>query len=99
MELKTDTGDITLETIAAALRVQSSTGDVDVLHMPELRGDVWIATDTGDVLLSVEQPPQAARMQLHSDTGDVQVEWPQTAVRDAGPLLTVRTATGDIRIQ
>ena len=98
LELGTDTGDIKLERVTAALRVRSSTGDVDVLHIPELLHDLRIETDTGDVRVTVDDPPQAARVQLESDTGEVRLDWPERA-RNSGPAFTVATATGDIWVQ
>jgi hypothetical protein len=99
LELSTETGDIDLKNVTGALRAQSTTGDVDVHHVPELLHDIWIVTDTGDVRLSVAKQPQSANLRLVSHTGDVSLEWPQTTVRDAGPSLTVETTTGDIWIQ
>jgi lia operon protein LiaG len=72
---------------------------------------VEIDTDTGDVRISVGKPPAAAIVSLESDTGDVTLNWPalsyevkeehrvQGSVGTGGPTLSVRSSTGDIRIQ
>ncbi|WP_421616905.1 DUF4097 family beta strand repeat-containing protein [Brevibacillus sp. TJ4] len=99
VELATQTGDIILENLRAALRAKSSTGDVEVRRMPEFVHDVSIATNTGDVELSVIAQPTSARLRLLSDTGDVRVDWPQVMETDTAPALSVETVTGDIWIQ
>jgi len=97
--------------VHAALAVESSTGDVNKLVLTELSRDVEIRTDTGDVRISAVQKPADAHIELESDTGDIRVDWPQLAyerkekghvkasIGAGGSTLSVKTATGDIRIQ
>lgn len=99
VELATETGDISVENLRAALRAQSTTGDVEVRRMPEFVHDVSIATNTGDVELSVITPPAAAKLRLLSNAGDVRVDWPPTSEDETAPALSVETVTGDIRIR
>ncbi|WNC16685.1 DUF4097 family beta strand repeat-containing protein [Brevibacillus brevis] len=111
LEVQTETGDMRMQGIKAQVSVESSTGDVNKLELTELVHDADIRTDTGDVRISVEKKPSAARLELASDTGDVQADWPNltyerreeqhvtATVGTGGPALSVRSSTGDIRIQ
>ncbi|MFD2369895.1 DUF4097 domain-containing protein [Brevibacillus sp. GCM10020057] len=110
LSIQTDTGDMKLIDVDSALTVTSSTGDVNNV-LTELARDVEIRTDTGNVRISTAQKPAAASLELESDSGDVQVDWPQltyerkeehhvqASVGTGGSKLFVKTATGDIRIQ
>ncbi|MGN7468419.1 DUF4097 family beta strand repeat-containing protein [Brevibacillus sp. SAFN-007a] len=111
LEVQTDTGDVKLADIRARLDIDSSTGQIDKLVLPELTHDVTIRTDTGDVRILVEKQPEAAQLELESDTGDIEVNWAplsyakkeersiEASIGTAGPKLSVKSSTGDIRIQ
>ncbi|MED4911735.1 DUF4097 family beta strand repeat-containing protein [Brevibacillus centrosporus] len=111
LTLETDTGDMKLLNIRSALTIESSTGDVSKLALPELMHDVDIRTDTGDIRLLTEKKPQEAKLELQTDTGDIQVDWPglnyeqkeehyvKASAGSGGSILSVKTSTGDIRIQ
>lgn len=111
LNIDTDTGDMRLLAIHSALKVESSTGDVNKLVLPELTQPVAIRTDTGDVRISADKKPTDAKLELETDTGDITVDWPQlkydqkeehlveASVGSGSSLLSVKTATGDIRIQ
>ncbi|QRG69383.1 DUF4097 family beta strand repeat-containing protein [Brevibacillus choshinensis] len=111
LQIDTDTGDMRLLRIHSALKVDSSTGDVNKLVLSEVTYPVDIRTDTGDVHISADKKPTDARLELESDTGDIHVDWPElkydqkqenlveATVGSGSSLLSVKTATGDIRIQ
>ncbi|MGF9797710.1 DUF4097 family beta strand repeat-containing protein [Brevibacillus agri] len=111
LDVRTDTGDLKLAGIRASLNIDSSTGEIDKLVLPELTRDVTVRTDTGDVRIAVEKQPEAAQLELASDVGDIEVKWAtlsyakreeqniKASVGTGGPKLSVKTSTGDIRIQ
>ncbi|MGG0935371.1 DUF4097 family beta strand repeat-containing protein [Brevibacillus centrosporus] len=111
LTLDTDTGDMKLLNIQSALTIESSTGDVSKLVLSELSHDVDIRTDTGDIRLSTEKKPAEAKLELQTDTGDISVDWPglnyeqkeehyvKASIGSGGSILSVKTSTGDIRIQ
>ncbi|MDR7315008.1 DUF4097 family beta strand repeat-containing protein [Brevibacillus nitrificans] len=111
LTLETDTGDMKLLNIRSALTIECSTGDVSKLVLPELAHDVAIHTDTGDIRLFAEKKPPEAKLELQTDAGDIQVDWPglnyeqkeehyvKASAGSGGSILSVRTSTGDIRIQ
>ncbi|MED1792575.1 DUF4097 family beta strand repeat-containing protein [Brevibacillus nitrificans] len=111
LTLETDTGDMKLLNIQSALTIESSTGDVSKLVLSELSRNVDIRTDTGDIRLSTENKPAEAKLELQTDTGDISVDWPglnyeqkeehyvKASIGSGGSILSVKTSTGDIRIQ
>lgn len=111
LDVETDTGDMNLASIRSSVKIDSSTGEVNKLVLPELVNDVEIETDTGDVRVWVAKQPAAATLTLESDTGDVGADWAplsyeakeehllKASVGTGGPTLSVKSSTGDIRIQ
>lgn len=111
MDIRTDTGDMKLAGIRSALEIYSATGEIDSLVLPQLAQDVSIRTETGDIRVKVEEQPTAAKLELSTDTGSIKTTWSSLSYEEkeehqvkasvgvGGPLLTVDTSTGDIRIQ
>ncbi|MED4753990.1 DUF4097 family beta strand repeat-containing protein [Brevibacillus choshinensis] len=111
LTVDTDTGDMKLLQIRSAVKVESSTGDINKLVLSELTHNVDIRTDTGDVRVSADKKPTDAKLELESDTGDINVDWSElkydrkeeqhveASIGSGGSVLSVKTATGDIRIQ
>jgi DUF4097 and DUF4098 domain-containing protein YvlB len=111
LDVITETGDMKLANIRSILSIDSSTGEINKLQLSELTHDVDIQTDTGDVRISVDKEPAAVNLELESDTGDIDADWAslsyeskeehhvKASVGNGGPTLTVRSSTGDIRIQ
>jgi DUF4097 and DUF4098 domain-containing protein YvlB len=111
LAVSTGTGDMDLVGIRGDVNIDSDTGNVQDLVLAELTGNVDITTDTGDVQIKVEKKPAAVRLDLKSDTGEVDAEWPGLSYSERtdhrldgsngsdGPRILVRSATGDIRIQ
>ncbi|QQE73313.1 DUF4097 family beta strand repeat protein [Brevibacillus composti] len=111
LEVKTDTGDMDLPAVTAKVQLVSSTGDVKRLQLNAFTNDADIHTDTGDVHVTIRPLPDSAQLDLASDVGDVEADWPRLdytekgrhrligSVGSEGPKLTVRSSTGDIRIQ
>ncbi|MGG1664176.1 DUF4097 family beta strand repeat-containing protein [Brevibacillus sp. NRS-1366] len=111
LDIRTDTGDMKLAGVRSALEINSSTGEIDSLVLPELAHDVSIRTDTGDVRVKAEKQPTAAKLELSTDTGSIKTSWSplsyeekeehqvKASVGTGGPTLTVESSTGDIRIQ
>ncbi|MDF2680057.1 MAG: hypothetical protein K0R47_1247 [Brevibacillus sp.] len=111
LTVDTDTGDLKLLQIHSALKIESSTGDVSKLVLSELTHHVDIRTDTGDVRISADKKPTDAKLELESDTGDISVDWSElkydrkeehnveASIGTGDSVISVKTATGDIRIQ
>ncbi|MBY0089106.1 DUF4097 domain-containing protein [Brevibacillus sp. M2.1A] len=111
LNVQTATGDINLEDVRSAVVIESSTGEIDKLTMPELTHDVSIRTDTGDIRVTVAKEPAAAQLEVTTDTGSISTTWSnliyekdeeyrvKASIGSGGPKMTVRSSTGDVRIQ
>ncbi|MDH4617546.1 DUF4097 family beta strand repeat-containing protein [Brevibacillus sp. AY1] len=99
LEVKTETGDINLIDTQAAMQLTSTTGDVDVLNVPELLHALKVSTETGDVQITFAKQPAAVDLDLEAPIGDIEVGWTKGSYSVGGPTLSVKSSTGDIRIQ
>ncbi|WP_429842862.1 DUF4097 family beta strand repeat-containing protein [Brevibacillus sp. FIR094] len=111
LNVQTVTGDINLANVRSAVTIESSTGEIDKLTMPELTHDVSIRTDTGDIRVSVAKEPAAAQLEVTTDTGGIETTWSnltyekneeykvKASIGSDGPKMTMRSSTGDVRIQ
>ncbi|MEJ8545757.1 DUF4097 family beta strand repeat-containing protein [Brevibacillus borstelensis] len=111
LTLRTDTGEMDISSVSAKVDASSSTGDIDSLQLKDMKHDVNIRTDTGNVTVSLLKLPEAAKMELSTSTGDIKADWPQMSytekeehrvagsVGTEGPTLTVSSSTGNIRIR
>ncbi|TQK73633.1 putative adhesin [Brevibacillus sp. AG162] len=111
LDVQTATGDINLANVRAAVVIESSTGEIDKLTMPELTHDVSIRTDTGDIRVTVAKEPAAAQLEVTTDTGAIETTWSnlsyekneeykvKASIGSGGPKMTVRSSSGDVRIQ
>ncbi|SDN54783.1 Putative adhesin [Fictibacillus solisalsi] len=111
IDLKTDTGDIKGGGISkhAKVAIKTATGDIEELTMESALRNVHIETDTGDVGLTMEQPPASMELEASSSTGDITVspEWKVSYLEKSdhraegkagkgGPEIRIKTDTGDI---
>ncbi|MFS0554382.1 DUF4097 family beta strand repeat-containing protein [Brevibacillus sp. 179-C9.3 HS] len=111
LDVRTDTGDINLTDIRSAVLIDSSTGAIDKLTMPELTDHVSIRTDTGDIRVDIGKQPTAATLEVQTDTGGIETTWQNlsyerkedtlvnASIGTGGPTMSVRSSTGDVRIQ
>ncbi|USG64153.1 DUF4097 domain-containing protein [Brevibacillus ruminantium] len=111
LEIKTDTGNMDIASAQGKIDITSVTGDIKRLVLEEMKQDVNVSTNTGDIKLTIRNLPSEAQVSLFSDTGDLEVDWPQLTITDkgkhkltgaagtGGPNLKVRSTTGDIRIR
>lgn len=99
LEVKTETGDINMIDTQADMQITSTTGDVDVLNIPELLHPLKVRTETGDVQITFAKQPAAVDLNLEASIGDIEVGWTKGSYNEGGPSLSVKTSTGDIRIQ
>ncbi|GEC91263.1 DUF4097 family beta strand repeat-containing protein [Brevibacillus brevis] len=111
LDVQTATGDINLVNVRSAVVIESSTGEIDKLTMPELTHDVSIRTDTGDIRVTVAKEPAAAQLEVTTDTGAIETTWSnlsyekneeykvKASIGSGGPKMTVRSSSGDVRIQ
>ncbi|WP_409178090.1 DUF4097 family beta strand repeat-containing protein [Brevibacillus fortis] len=111
LNVQTVTGDINLANVRSAVVIESSTGEIDKLTMPELTHDVSIRTDTGDIRVTVAKEPAAAQLEVTTDTGGIETTWSnltyekdeeykvKASIGAGGPKMTVRSSSGDVRIQ
>ncbi|MED1783692.1 DUF4097 family beta strand repeat-containing protein [Brevibacillus fortis] len=111
LNVQTATGDINLANVRSAVTIESSTGEIDKVTMPELTHDVSIRTDTGDIRVTVAKEPAAAQLEVTTDTGGIETTWSnliyekdeeykvKASIGSGGPKMTVRSSTGDVRIQ
>ncbi|MGG4439114.1 DUF4097 family beta strand repeat-containing protein [Brevibacillus fortis] len=110
LDVQTGTGDINLANIRSAVVIESSTGEIDELSMPELTHDVSIKTDTGDIRVTVAKEPAAAQLEVTTDTGGIETTWSnlsyekkedykvKASIGSGGPKMTVRSSNGEVRI-
>lgn len=111
LDVRTDTGDINLTDIHSAVLIESSTGEIDKLTMPELKHNVSIKTDTGDIHVAIDKQPTAAILEVKTDAGAIETTWQNlsyerkddtlvnASIGTGGPTLSVRSSTGDVSIQ
>ncbi|WP_312116165.1 DUF4097 family beta strand repeat-containing protein [Brevibacillus reuszeri] len=111
LDIQTDTGDMKLSGIRSAVQIQTTTGEIDSLLLPELVHNVSIESETGDIRIKVDQEPAAANLDLSTETGSIKTSWKSLSyelksekkvtgsIGTGGPTVNVRTTTGDIRIQ
>ncbi|MGG4497902.1 DUF4097 family beta strand repeat-containing protein [Brevibacillus reuszeri] len=111
LDIQTDTGDMKLSGIRSAVQIQTTTGEIDSLLLPELVHNVSIESETGDIRIKVDQEPAAANLDLSTETGSIKTSWKLLSyelksekkvtgsIGTGGPTVNVRTTTGDIRIQ
>ncbi|GED71051.1 hypothetical protein BRE01_47530 [Brevibacillus reuszeri] len=111
LDIQTDTGDMKLSGIRSAVQIQTTTGEIDSLLLPELVHNVSIESETGDIRIKVDQEPAAANLDLSTETGSIKTSWKTLSyelksekkvtgsIGTGGPTVNVRTTTGDIRIQ
>lgn len=111
LDIHTDTGDMKLSGIRSTVQIQTTTGEIDSLLLPELVHDVTIESETGDIRIKVDKEPAAASLDLSTETGSIKNSWKSLsyeqksenkvvgAIGSGGPAVNVRTTTGDIRIQ
>ena len=106
-EMKTGSGDITVHEVHGALRVSTGSGSISADGTPSAAWDVSAAS--GDVRLKV--PATAAfNFEAHTASGSIAINHPLTAqtissrkrlegsVRGGGPLVSVKTASGNVRV-
>ncbi|MDN4527266.1 DUF4097 family beta strand repeat-containing protein [Fictibacillus fluitans] len=111
LDLQTDTGDIQAGRISknAKVTIKTATGDIDDLTMESAQKNVHIETNTGDVALTMEQPPASMELEASSSTGDISVspQWKVSYMEKSdhkaegkagkgGPKIMIRSDTGDI---
>ncbi len=106
-EMKTGSGDITVHEVHGALRVSTGSGSISADGTPSASWDVSAAS--GDVRLRLPQT-SAFNFEAHTASGSIAINHPLTAqtisnrrrlegtVRGGGPLVSVKTASGDVRI-
>ncbi|MFP3389206.1 DUF4097 family beta strand repeat-containing protein [Brevibacillus sp. SIMBA_040] len=111
LDIQTDTGDMKLSGIRSTVQIQTTTGEIDSLLLPELVHDVSIASETGDIRIKVDKEPVAASLDLSTETGSIKTSWKSLSyeqksenkvngsIGSGGPAVNVRSTTGDIRIQ
>ncbi|GIO04897.1 hypothetical protein J31TS6_09250 [Brevibacillus reuszeri] len=111
LDIQTDTGDMKLSGIRSTVQIQTTTGEIDSLLLPELVHDVSIESETGDIRIKVDKEPAAASLDLSTETGSIKTSWKSLSfeqksehkvtgsIGSGGPAVNVRTTTGDIRIQ
>ena len=92
VDARTSTGDVTVQGAAGQVRIETDTGDVKSLSTVAQVVDA--DTDTGDVRLSFDNPPD--RVSARTNTGDVRV-----VVPDDGTVYDVDTdtSTGDTTVE
>ena len=111
LDIHTDTGDMKLSGIRSTVQIQTTTGEINSLLLPELVHDVSIESETGDIRIKVDKEPVAASLDLSTETGSIKTSWKSLSyeqksenkvtgsIGSGGPTVNVRTTTGDIRIQ
>lgn len=99
LEISSEIGDIKLMDAQAAMQVSSSTGDVQILNVPELLYPLHVSAEIGDVDISFANPPTAVDLKLATQIGDVEVDWEKGSYTEGGPTIEAKTSMGDIRIQ
>ena len=111
LDIQTDTGDMKLSGIRSTVQIQTTTGEINSLLLPELVHDVSIGSETGDIRIKVDKEPAAASLDLSTETGSIKTSWKSLSyeqksknkvtgsIGSGGPAVNVRTTTGDIRIQ
>jgi len=111
LDIHTDTGDMKLSGIRSTVQIQTTTGEINSLLLPELVHDVSIESETGDIRIKVDKEPVAASLDLSTETGSIKTSWKSLSyeqkseskvtgsIGSGGPAVNVRTTTGDIRIQ
>ncbi|WP_289135230.1 DUF4097 family beta strand repeat-containing protein [uncultured Brevibacillus sp.] len=111
LDIHTDTGDMKLSGIRSTVQIQTTTGEIDSLLLPELVHDVSIESETGDIRIKVDKEPAAASLDLSTETGSIKTSWKSLSyeqksenkvvgsIGSGGPTVNVRTTTGEIRIQ
>lgn len=111
LDIQTDTGDMRLSGIRSTVQIQTTTGEINSLLLPELVHDVSIKSETGDIRIKVDKEPAAASIDLSTETGSIKTSWKSPSyekksenkvigsIGSGGPTVNVRTTTGDIRIQ
>ncbi len=107
-EMKTGSGDIVLHALRGPLRVSTGSGSISAEGTPAAAWDVSAAS--GDVRLKVPQDA-AFDFEAHTASGSISIDHPITAqaisnrkrlagkVRGGGPLVSVKTASGDVRVE
>ncbi|WP_139492738.1 DUF4097 family beta strand repeat-containing protein [Brevibacillus dissolubilis] len=108
-ELSTHTGDITVTNSTGRLDLETDLGDTTI-QLRELQDDIMVETNTGDVLLTLNTPPEAATFDLATHTGTSEVNLPdidyqkqtgrhlKVTLGTQGPLVHIDAALGDITV-
>jgi lia operon protein LiaG len=79
LTVKTQTGDLTGREIEAQVDIETQTGDAE-LQLAKLSQNVSVGSQTGELLISLKNPPDAAQFDLRSDTGEIKAELPNLHV-------------------
>ncbi|NGQ94338.1 DUF4097 domain-containing protein [Brevibacillus sp. SYP-B805] len=110
MQVSTSTGDMRLLHIDGGVEINTATGSVEELSLVRLAGNVGVETSTGDVVIRLETPPAAASLDVETNAGDLSVTLDhlniahqserqlKASIGSGGPLINVRSSTGDISI-
>src|SRR5690606_19636199 len=103
-------GDISLNNVQAKMDITSSVGDIK-LDLQQVTDDIVInSTGVGDVKVRLSERPEALQVDLQTTVGDISSMLPEArlemdgsrkqvgSIGTDGPLLKIRTTTGDIII-
>ncbi len=74
---------------SSAWEVRTSDGDIDLFLVPEMSADLWIRSGDGSILCDLPVTVQG-KTEEHSLRG---------TLGSGGPLVTVRTSDGDVRLK
>lgn len=104
-------GDIALDRVQAKMDITSSVGDIK-LDLQQVTDDIAInSTGVGDVKVRLSERPTALQVDLQTTVGEISSKLPDArlemngrqklvaSIGTDGPLLKIRTTTGDIKIE
>ncbi|WP_141500199.1 DUF4097 family beta strand repeat-containing protein [Paenibacillus luteus] len=74
IQFETNTGNVKLEDGTGTLQGETDTGNVRV-EAAELKNDIAISTDTGNITINVDKQPTSATILINKEIGKTQIEW------------------------
>ncbi|OAB38372.1 DUF4097 family beta strand repeat-containing protein [Paenibacillus glacialis] len=98
--LSSDTGDIDVNVTDGLFDIKSDTGDV-ALALEQIKYEISVVTDTGDISIEAVQEPEALRTKLEADSGKINVTFPHYKdgyIGIGGPMVKLISDTGDINM-
>lgn len=95
---ESDTGNVALTDGAGRLNGETDTGNIRV-ESKEIRNDISLKSDTGNVTINVDKHPQSASIRIQKDIGNSNVEWDGFSDRnDSKSVVDGMIGSGEIQI-